>query len=149
MTRRGIREIIFQIIFKAEFNSREDMEEQIQFSIDKIIHPEEDPEDVAVEDIGKVKDGDLPYIEEKAKNILGMLPKLDEIIEQAANGWQLSRLGKPELAILRLAVYEMFYDDDIPFKVAINEAVELSKKFCNAETSGFINGVLSTVKEPE
>ena len=148
MTRRGIRETIFLIVFKAEFNSQEEMEEQIGYSIDKIINPEEDPEDIVLTEIGKVKDGDLPYIEEKSKKILSMLPQLDSIIEQASDGWQIGRLGKPELAILRLAVYEMFFDDDVPFKVAINEAVELAKKFCNAETNSFINGVLASVKEP-
>lgn len=148
MTRRGIRETIFLIVFKAEFNNQEDMEEQIQFSIDKVVHPEEDPEDVALCEIGKIKDGDLPYIEEKSKKILSMLPELDGIIGQAAEGWQIGRIGKPELAILRLAVYEMFYDEEVPFKVAINEAVELAKKYCNPDAGGFINGVLAKVEEP-
>ncbi len=148
MTRRGIREAIFLIVFKVEFNNQEDMEEQIRFSIDKIVHPEEDPEDAVLVKTGKIKDGDLPYIEEKSKRILLMLPELDDIIGQAAEGWQIGRIGKPELAILRLAVYEMLYDEDIPFKVAINEAVELAKKYCNPDASGFINGVLAKVEEP-
>lgn len=148
MTRRGIRETIFLIVFKAEFNRQEDMEEQIRFSIDKVVHPEEDPEDVALGEIGRIKDGDLPYIEEKSKRILSMLPELDKIIGQAAEGWRIGRIGKPELAILRLAVYEMLYDEEIPFKVAINEAVELAKKYCNPDAGGFINGVLAKVEEP-
>lgn len=148
MTRRGIRETIFLIVFKAEFNNREDMEEQIQFSIDKVVHPEEDPEDVALGEVGKIKDGDLAYIEEKSKKILSMLPELDEVIGKAAEDWQIGRIGKPELAILRLAVYEMLYDEEVPYKVAINEAIELSKKYCNMETGGFINRVLAKVEEP-
>lgn len=148
MTRRGIRETIFLIVFKAEFNNQEDMEEQIQFSIDKVVHPEEDPEDVALGEIGKIKDGDLSYIEEKSKKILSMLPELDSVIGKAAEDWQIGRIGKPELAILRLAVYEMLYDEEVPYKVAINEAIELAKKYCNVETSGFINRVLAKVEEP-
>ena len=138
MTRRSIRENIFLIVFKAEFNNQEEMEEQIRYSISKIEEPEEDPEDVAITETGKVKEGDLAYIADKSHKILSMLPALDEKI----------RLGKPELAILRLALYEMLYDEEVPFRVAINEAVELAKKYCNPDASGFINAVLAKVEEP-
>ena len=65
------------------------------------------------------------------------------MLSEAARGWTLSRIGKVELTILRLAVYEMHFDDDIPVKVAINEAVELAKIFGGDDTPGFINGVLA------
>ena len=73
-----------------------------------------------------------------------MLPALDEKISEISDGWQIGRLGKPELAILRLALYEMLYDEEVPFRVAINEA----KKYCNPDASGFINAVLAKVEEP-
>ena len=129
MTRRSIRENIFLIVFKAEFNNQEEMEEQIRYSISKIEEPEEDPEDVAITETGKVKEGDLAYIADKSHKILSMLPALDEKISEISDGWQIGRLGKPELAILRLALYEMLYDEEVPFRVAINEAVELAKKY--------------------
>lgn len=148
MTRRGIRETIFQIVFRAEFNNQEEMEEQIRFIVSTIGVPEEDPEDIAVVETGKIQEMDLTYIEEKARKILAQLPKLDRIISEVSDGWQIGRLGKAELAILRLAVYEMLYDEEIPYRVAINEAVELAKKYCNPDASGFINAVLAKVEEP-
>ena len=57
----------------------------------------------------------------------------------------MDRIGKTDLAILRLAVYEIFYRDDIPYKVSINEAVELAKVFCDESSTAFINGVLAGV----
>lgn len=148
MTRRAIRENIFLIVFKAAFNSQEDMEEQIRFSVGRIGEPEDDPEDIAVTETGKVKEEDLAYIDEKSHKILAMIPTLDEKISEISDGWQIGRLGKPELAILRLALYEMLYDEEVPFRVAINEAVELAKKYCNPDASGFINAVLAKVEEP-
>ena len=144
MTRRSIRENIFLIVFKAEFNNQEEMEEQIRYSISKI----EEPEEVAITETGKVKEEDLAYIADKSHKILSMLPALDEKISEISDGWQIGRLGKPELAILRLALYEMLYDEEVPFRVAINEAVELAKKYCNPDASGFINAVLAKVEEP-
>lgn len=148
MTRRAIRENIFLIVFKAAFNSQEDMEEQIRFSVGRIGEPEDNPEDIAVTEAGKVKEEDLAYIDEKSHKILAMIPTLDEKISEISDGWQIGRLGKPELAILRLALYEMLYDEEVPFRVAINEAVELAKKYCNPDASGFINAVLAKVEEP-
>lgn len=144
MTRRSIRENIFLIVFKAEFNNQEEMEEQIRYSISRI----EEPEDVAITEMGKVKEDDLAYIADKVHKILSMLPALDAKISEISDGWQIGRLGKPELAILRLALYEMLYDEEVPFRVAINEAVELAKKYCNPDASGFINAVLAKVEEP-
>lgn len=148
MTRRGIRENIFQIVFKAAFNNQEEMEEQIRFTVDQIEKPEEDSDDIVVAEAGHAKEEDIAYIETKSRKILAMLPELDAKISEISDGWQIGRLGKPELAILRLAVYEMLYDEEVPFRVAINEAVELAKKYCNPDASGFINAVLAKVEEP-
>ena len=71
-----------------------------------------------------------------------VLPEIDEKIAGAAKGWKLERIGKSDLSILRLGVYEMLYDDDIPVGVAINEAVELAKSFGENESASFINGIL-------
>ena len=71
------------------------------------------------------------------------IPEIDEMLNASAKGWKTSRMGRVDLTILRLAVYEMKFDEDIPEKVAINEAVELSKKF--GESPAFINGVLAKI----
>lgn len=131
MTRRTLRENIFRILFKLEFNSIDEMKEQIEFSVDDIENIE--PEDEA-------------YIIDKTNKIIGLIDDIDAVIEQVSDGWRIERIGKTELAILRLAVYEMKYDSDVPFKVAINEAVELAKIYCNGDAKSFINGLLAKVE---
>lgn len=86
---------------------------------------------------------DTEYITEKCKSILEKINEIDELINKTADGWTTKRMGKVDLTLLRIAVYEMKYDDDIPTSVAINEAVELSKKFGQEESAGFVNGVLA------
>ena len=75
--------------------------------------------------------------------MIRLVPELDEKINGVAEGWKTKRMGKAELTILRLASYEMKYDDEIPEKVAINEAVELAKKFGGKDSPAFINGILA------
>lgn len=132
MTRRTLREVIFSILFKYEFNSMEEMDEQIKYTI---------------EDLDEISDENLDYILDKTKNILALISDIDEIIVSISEGWNIDRIGKAELAILRLAIYEMKYDEDVPFKVAINEAVELAKIYCNDDAKRFINGLLAKVEE--
>ena len=71
------------------------------------------------------------------------IPEIDQKIDQVAAGWKTRRMGKVELTILRLALYEMGYDDTIPEKVSVNEAVELAKKFGGNESPAFVNGILA------
>ncbi len=132
MTRRALRENIFRILFRVEFNTVDEMKEQIDFSVDEI---------------EELTDDDRNYIIDKANTIISLIDDIDAIIESVSSGWKLERIGKAELAILRLAVYEMKYDSEVPFKVAINEAVELSKIYCNQDAKSFINGVLAKVEE--
>lgn len=131
MTRRTLRENIFRILFKLEFNSVDEMKEQIDFSVNDIENIE--PEDEA-------------YIIDKTNKIIGLIDDIDAVIEQVSDGWRIARIGKAELAILRLAIYEMKYDSDVPFKVAINEAVELAKIYCNDDAKSFVNGLLAKVE---
>lgn len=130
MTRRALREQIFKIIFRREFNSKEEMMEQIGFS---------------VSDIENLDPADEAYIVDKSGKILAKQEDLDAEIERISEGWNIGRIGKAELAILRLAIYEMLYDEEVPYKVAINEAVELAKIYCNEDARSFINGLLAKV----
>ena len=77
--------------------------------------------------------------------MLEKLPEIDARIETHANGWKKERLGKAELAILRVALYEMFYDE-VPDAVAINEAVELAKAYAPEQAPKFINGILGKIE---
>ena len=72
-----------------------------------------------------------------------LIPEIDEKINEVAKGWKTQRMGKADLSILRLAVYEMKYDEEIPVNVAINEAVELAKKFGSDDSPAFVNGILA------
>ena len=71
------------------------------------------------------------------------LPEIDGVINEKAKGWSTSRMGKVDLTIIRLAVYEILFDEEVPVGVAINEAVELAKKFGQDGSAGFVNGVLA------
>lgn len=131
MKRRELRERIFQLLFRVEFNGQEEMPEQVSMFVDDMKEETEvNPEDEA-------------YISGKYAKIVEQLPQIDSLLDQASKGWKTSRMSKVDLTILRLAVYEMKYDEDIPEKVAINEAVELSKKFGGDDSPAFINGVLA------
>ena len=129
MSRREMREQIFQLLFRVEFNQREEMPEQEQFFF-------EDEENTAA-----LKDCD--QIRDKVNRIVEKLDEIDEKLNMTAEGWQTKRMGKVDLTILRLAVYEIKYDEDIPTGVAINEAVELAKKFGQDSSPAFVNGVLA------
>ncbi|MDD3240091.1 MAG: transcription antitermination factor NusB [Lachnospira sp.] len=128
MTRSIMREHIFKILFRAMFHDANELDEQIRFYFDEFPSMDEK---------------EMEYISTKAKNILKMVEELDTKINSVSDGWPTSRLGKAELSIMRLAVYEMLFDDDIPVNVAINEAIELAKKYGAENAPSFINGVLA------
>lgn len=129
MGRRELREQIFKLLFRVEFNELEDMPEQ-----KKLFFEEE--ENVASEK-------DEQYILKKYEDIVSKLKTIDEMINREAKGWETGRMGKVDLTLIRLAVYEIKYDDEIPTGVAINEAVELAKKFGQDNSPSFINGILA------
>ena len=79
------------------------------------------------------------------ESILQQLPQIDKLLQQAAPEWPLDKINKIDLAILRLATYEILFEDDIPFKVSIDEAVELAKEFGSDSSPAFVNGVLGTI----
>ncbi len=88
---------------------------------------------------------DALYIEKTRQGVLEKQRELDGAIERFLNNWSLDRLSKVDLAILRLAAFEMLYCEDIPGPVAVSEAVELSHTFSTDESGPFINGVLGSL----
>jgi N utilization substance protein B len=128
LTRREIREHIFLMLFRKDFYNGQDLLEQLEMYLSQLQEPTNE---------------EASYLNSRLLAILDKLDSIDGMLSEAASGWTLSRMGKVELTILRLAVYEMHFDDDIPVKVAINEAVELAKIFGGDDTPGFINGVLA------
>lgn len=132
MSRREIREHIFKLLFLREFYQKEEISEQAELYMDE------------VEEAAPTEKED-EYIIEKFRKIEEKLPQLDERLAAESQGWKLGRMNKVDLAILRLAAYEVLEDDDIPVGVAINEAVELAKKFGGDDSPSFVNGVLGKV----
>lgn len=129
MSRRELREMIFKLLFRVEFNSKEELAQQETFFF-------EDEENQTEEE-------DSDQILGKFHKIVEKLDEIDVLLNEKAKGWSTSRMGKVDLTILRLAVFEIKYDEEIPTGVAINEAVELAKKFGQDSSPAFINGVLA------
>ena len=130
MTRREAREHLFRMLFRKDFYNEDDLNEQVELYFSLMREPEEKE----VEDLTN-----------RFHLILDKLDEIDSMIEGAASGWKLNRLGKVELTLLRIATYEIRFDDTIPTPVAINEAVEIAKKFGEDNSPGFINGILAKI----
>lgn len=128
MSRRELREQLFKLLFRIEFNAEEEMPQQEEFFLEE-------------EEIDR--ENDRKQLDAKFHNILEKLSDIDRELNEKVSGWDTSRMGKVDLTILRLAVYEIEYDEDIPTGVAINEAVELAKKFGQDSSASFVNGVLA------
>lgn len=144
MTRREMREHCFKMLFGADFYPADETARQVE---QYFRSPEE--EDVTPEGNAEIlhqvdmEEGDRTFLTERVELMLSKVPELDTMINEVAQGWKTRRMGKVELTILRQALYEMKYDEDVPQKVAINEAVELAKKYGGTDSAAFINGVLA------
>lgn len=130
MTKHEMREEVFKIIFGLDFHqdesTRSTVEKYMQQSCDLPLSYK-----------------DQERIIERAVMIGNMEAELDSRIDSVAKGWTTKYMGKAELNILRIAVYEIDYDPAVPDKVAVNEAIELAKIYCNDDAPKFINGLLS------
>ncbi len=129
MGRREVREQVFKLLFRVEFNPREEMPQQEAFFF-------EDEEN-------KMAQEGFAEVTQKFNRILEKLDDIDGELNGKVQGWNTERMGKVDLTILRLAVYEILYDETIPTRVAINEAVELAKRYGQDSSSAFVNGVLA------
>lgn len=130
MSRTELREHIFRMLFRVEFNNAEEMKEQEQFYFDEL-----------EEATGK----DQEYILNKYRAIDEKKEEIDKLLNEVTEGWKTSRMNRVDLTILRLATYEIKWDEDVPTGVAINEAVELAKKYSSDDVPAFVNGVLAKV----
>ena len=130
MTRREIRELIFKMVFRVEFHDEEEIPQQLRLFMDTL---------------DSASDKDRDYIERKVQDILTHIEEIDAIIDSSAQNWKTSRMAKVELTLIRLAVYEIRFDEEIPTGVAINEAVELAKAYGEDNSAAFVNGVLARI----
>ncbi len=129
MGRHEQREQLFKLLFRVEFNAADEMPEQVKlfFQDDEIKYTE------------KV----MEAISKKYELIQEKLPEIDARLNEKAEGWNIERMGKVELTVLRIAVFEILFDEDVPGTVAINEAVEIAKQYGQAASGGFVNAVLA------
>ncbi len=134
MVRTELREHIFKMLFQIEFNAAEDMPEHLRYYF---------------ETLENAAEKDRKYIQEKYEAVAAHVPEIDRIINDNARGWKTGRMNKVDLTILRLAVYELKWDEEIPAGVAINEAVELAKRFSGDDAPSFVNGVLGKIAKQE
>lgn len=133
MSRKIAREVAFKIIFETTFQE----DEKISKLMDELLANAEEKYEVNSEDD--------KYIQEITEGVKEKKSELDELIKKHLKGWTMERLNKVDVAILRLAIYEILYREDIPYKVSVNEAVELAKIFSEDASPAFINGVLAEI----
>lgn len=128
MTRRELRENTFKMLFRIEFHDTKELPEQME------LFEEENP---------GLKEADSLYLKQKCEDVIAHLDEIDAAVNEVSEGWKTSRMGKVDLTLIRLAVYEIRYEEEIPFKVSINEAVELAKKYGTDGSPAFVNGILA------
>ncbi len=145
MTRRELREHCFKMLFCADFYPASETGKQFVNYFEAPTEEETDEagETVTLHAVEDISLEEMNYLVKKAEAVTARIHELDEKIDSVAEGWKTKRMGKADLTILRLALYEMLYDDEIPERVAINEAVELAKRFGQNESPSFVNGVLA------
>ena len=126
MTRREARDSAFILIFEKEING---------FDTDLILEIAEECEEIQIDD----------YTKKVFCGVYENLQSIDEVISKYSVSWNIKRISKVALAVLRLAIYEIKFVESVPVSVSINEAVEIAKKYSTKEDSVFINGILSSV----
>lgn len=129
LTRREEREQVFILLFEKSFNSDTDMGQLYDFAIENEVITGSD------------------FVKTLLNKTWENIEEIDGNIEKFSVGWKINRISKVALAVLRLAVCEILYFDDIPVGVSINEAVELCKKYAAKEDSSFVNGILGSLSK--
>ena len=135
MTRHRLRECLFKAVFQLSFT------EDVDIDVSTLTDEEEQGEP-------DLSEAERDYIDLKLENIKNHLEEIDSAIEKSSS-WKISRIGKAELSILRVAVYEILFDDAVPEKVAVNEAIELAKVYADDKSGAYINGVLAGIIKAE
>ena len=130
MSRREARDAAFKLVFEIPFHDCY-YKDRIDFFV----------ENLEIE----LSDADKEYVHKSVETCFENLEKIDSAISPLLKKWTISRLPKVSLSVLRLAVTEMLYIDDIPFQVSINEAVELAKQYGDDDAPAFINGILDKI----
>ena len=127
MNRKKARTEAFYLIFEKCFKDDENLEQIKNTALEARDYESDD------------------FIDTLSNGVIDNLEKIDVLIEENLKGWKFNRISKVNISILRLAVYEMLFEDSVPVSVSINEAVELAKKFSDQKDASYINGVLGSI----
>ena len=132
MNRKLSREKSMELLFGMALN-KESVEETLETFIENYE--------------GNIKDIDLTYVKQLLIGVDNNKEEIDEVISKNLHNWKIDRISKVNLSILRLAAYELLYDNQVPKSVAINEALEITRKYSDEKSVSFINGVLDKIQE--
>lgn len=144
MSRRAIRDAVFRLLFISEFYPDDEMTSQTDAFFEGAGLDDGESAELFTPD-----EEDAAFIQDKYSKASEHIPEIDKLLNETSEGWRTGRMNKVDLTVLRLAVYEMLYDDDIPVGVAINEAVELAKKYGGDDSGSFVNGILGKIARVE
>ena len=137
MSRQNAREAAVRFLYQADITG-----DDVATIIESYFHNiQPDDEDVYI----PLGDDDIDYTNSLLSGVSEHIDEIDGIISENSNGWKINRISKTLLAVMRIAVFEMRYRDDVPVKVSINEAIELAKAYDGDATGAFVNGILAGV----
>lgn len=129
MSRKKARDNAFKCVYELEFCDKNDVEKVLKYCYEENENTEEE----------------IAYIDQVLKGVLENISNIDKLILSNLKNWTLDRIAKIDLAILRIAIFEIMYMQDIPEKVSVNEAVELAKEYGNNDSRAFVNGILAKI----
>lgn len=131
MNRKKSREAAMKILFQNSINdtSIEDIFEDIEMYFED----------------ADLKELDREFVKKIVIGVNGNITKINDIIEENSENWRIGRISKINLAILRISIYEMLFDEEVPARVSINEAIELCKKYSDEKSVSFVNGILDRI----
>lgn len=135
LTRHQLREVAFQAMFSMMYQDDVSMTDAMRYTLLLADNSLTEEEEVIIP----------LYVDAVVAGVSEKQEELDGMIEKHLRGWKINRIAKADLIILRLAIFEMLYLQDVPNKVSLNEALELAKTYTDEESKRFINGVLSSV----
>jgi len=139
LSRRRAREIALQVLYSIDANADVDPAAALVFYFDRFAA--EEREDEAEAEAGPVDQG---YVETLVREVSERRTEIDDLLGQLSRNWRVERIARVERTILRMALYELKFRDDIPARVTINEAIELAKRFGASDASAFVNGLLDS-----
>ena len=144
MSRKHDRIHVFKMVFQIGYFDDLDLDETFLDYFNSFINADAEDDEEENAEAEKV---DMDFVKKEFYGTRERLAEIDSILNENIAGWDTTRLQKTDLAILRLAVYEVLFNDDVPVGVAINEAVELAKAFSSDDSPPFINGILGKISE--